>query len=433
MLKHPSFVLVRFAVCSQFYPFQSPHNLSTRTIIIMDDLVITPSHKAQLHEVADLMLEIYRTLARMGYLDPSWIREGPHDTSVLLPMYHSHGLDATVIYLYSILPYVDTGGAENVDFFQGGEFADFRLEESVERGRDPFYEGEDEVALRPWMTPLSLLGNHQSVIIYDAKKHCIGIFDQESGGSTDHNLWTVVQETSEGGEGAGEEKEEAGEDGENSQDGEEGEDEEDEDEDGDEDEDEDMEEDEDEEGGEGPYDEMDSRPAANVLRDIIRWYHELIETPGGGQHSGGEWDAELVKPLYRKHGWPHDNFDGDAFLVDQARAAAAASAKWSAEEPLHEVAKYRGWLEDDDSPAMRQRRDRLAAAQTVDEECVARWELWQAEQRNRHVRKKLHEAEEVRDRKCPNGQCQKPEDLPLWELRQLRMDSWEKQRTLEAT
>lgn len=33
---------------------------------------------------------------------------------------------------------------------------------------------------------------------------------------------------------------------------------------------------------------------------------------------------------------------------------------------------------------------------------------------------------------CPDGQCQKPEELLLWEERQLREDSWSKQRELKA-
>lgn len=48
-----------------------------------------------------------------------------------------------------------------------------------------------------------------------------------------------------------------------------------------------------------------------------------METPGGGEQSGPEWDAELVRPLYPKHGWPGPDFDGNAFLADQARADAA--------------------------------------------------------------------------------------------------------------
>jgi len=377
----------------------------------MDDL--TPSQKAHLHEVANLMLEIYRTLARMRYLDPSWIYEGPHSIDALLPVYHSCGLDASIIYLYSILPYIDTAGAEEVDFFQGGEFADFRQEKDVEQGRDPFYADSEEEAMRPWMTPLSMLGNHRSVIIYNARKHCIGILDQESCGSTDHNLyegWTAVtQETSEGKEEASGEEEEACDE-----------------------EEEEEEEEEDSEEGEGIYDGMDSRPAGNVLRDIVQWYHELIETPGGGSHSGGEWDSAIVEPLYRKHCWPNANFDGDAFLVDQARATAAALAKWSSEEPIREVQNLKGWLKDEDGSDMRQMRDRLAAVQTDDEQWLARWELWQAEQNNRRILKKLLQAEEARDRTCPDGQCQKPEELPLWEERQLREDSWSKQRSLKA-
>lgn len=54
---------------------------------------------------------------------------GTHDIEALLPIYRSYHLDDAVIYLYSILPYVDTPGATYSDFFQGGEFADFRNEE----------------------------------------------------------------------------------------------------------------------------------------------------------------------------------------------------------------------------------------------------------------------------------------------------------------
>lgn len=177
---------------------------------------------------------------------------------------------------------------------------------------------------------------------------------------------------------------------------------------------------------------MNGRPAGNVLRDIVKWYHELIETPGGGSCSGGEWDSEIVKPLYRKHRWPNADFDGDAFLVDQARATAAASAKSSSEELIRQVRALKGWLQDEDGPDMRQMRDRLAAAETDDEQWLTRWKLWQVEQDNQRILKKLQQAEEVRDRMCPDGQCQKPEKLLLWEERQLREDSWSKQRELKA-
>jgi hypothetical protein len=127
----------------------------------------------------------------MRYLGPSWINKVPHKIDALLPMYYSCHLDASIIYLYSILPYIDTAGAEEVDFFQGGKFADFRKEKDVKQGRDPFYADSEEEAMHPWMTPLSMLGNHGIVIIYNAREHCMGTLDQGSGGSTDLNLYMV--------------------------------------------------------------------------------------------------------------------------------------------------------------------------------------------------------------------------------------------------
>lgn len=367
---------------------------------------LSPSKKAQLHEVADLLLEVYRTLARMRFLDPSWILEGPHDIEALRPLYHSHGLDASIIYLYSILPYIDTAWAKEVDFFQGSDFADFRDEEDVEQGRNPMYDDEDEISMRPWMTPLSMMGNHRSVIIYDARKHCIGILDQESGGSSDHNINIYI---------AQEEEEEE----------EEEEDEEDE-------EDEDNEDNEDNEENEGLYDEMPSRPAGYVLRDIVQWYNELIELPGGGSNTMIEWDAEITKPLYLKHHWPNADFDGDAFLVDKARAMAIMTAKDTAEEPLLAVKRCEGYLRflnnESHSITLQQMRDRLTAAQTDDEKWAVRGQLWQAEEDIKKTRQRLQNAEAAMD--LLGGVCQKPEELPLWEERQLRMELWDKQRYL---
>lgn len=35
------------------------------------------------------------------------------------------------------------------------------------------------------------------------------------------------------------------------------------------------------------WDEMDARPAAKVLRGVMRWYHELVEIPGGALECAG--------------------------------------------------------------------------------------------------------------------------------------------------
>jgi hypothetical protein len=391
---------------------------------------IDTTQKAQLHQVADLMFEIYQTLVRMQYLDSSWIHKGPHNIEALLPLYYSLDLDPAVIYLYSILPYVDTHDALDVDFFHGSYFADFRKKEDIERGRDPLYDqGEEGGGMQPWMTPLSMLGNHRSVILYDTRKHVIGIIDQESGCSTDHNLYERVtaQEANESrdevhegyGEGkdnvemteeersAGDEEDQDGED-------EEGEDE-----------------DEEDDKVEGLYDEMDSRPADRVLRDIIKWYHELVEMPGGGESCTSGWDEALVKPLYIKYGWPSAKFDGRAFLVAQVRIRAAQDAKYYAEEPLQQVKRYEGWIEDVENPQALHRKGALAAAKSVEEEWSARWELFWAGllQKSNLVNRKReqHKAELA----CPGGQCQNVEELPLWELRQLEKELWSWERQLK--
>ncbi|KFZ02678.1 hypothetical protein V500_00030 [Pseudogymnoascus sp. VKM F-4518 (FW-2643)] len=358
----------------------------------------TSPQKEQLHEVANLMLDIYRTLVHIRYLDPSWIIEGPHNIDDLLPMYRSYDLDASVIYLYSILPYIEPARGKRMDFFQGG--------------------------------------NHRSVIIYNARNHCIWIYDQESGGSTDHNLLEGCKVFSR--EEYERSQEESREVSEASGEGEEDEEEGGDDEDGEYDEggqdDEDEDEDEDEENTDEFYDENDGRPAANVLRDIIKWYHELIELPGDGDESGALWDSEILLPLYPKHGWPSETFDGDAFEVDQVRAAATKVAKESAEQPINEVQKHNAWVSDVGGYRKRERADQLArkaAATTDDELWIARWELWKSEEHDRYMVEGLRRSEAAMYNASPARQFQKPDELPLWEERQLRMDSWGKQRELK--
>jgi hypothetical protein len=326
----------------------------------------------------------------MRYLDPTWIQPGPHDLTAHLPLYTSLGLDPSIIYLYHILPYINPLVTNRLDFFDGGTFADFRDAEHVTQGRNPLFAAEDDMQerLRPWMTPLSVMGNHQQVLVYDARRHVVMIFDQMNCGSCDRNLYEGAvfsmegedgrvryfrkredgtEEECEGGEGGGEEDGEEGEEGGGEEEEEVGGDE-DEDEDDDDDEDED-----DEEEEENYWDERDARPAGNVLRDIDRWYRELIELPGYGETDGFSWDPEVVKPLYRKHGWPGDDFDGDAFLADKVRVEAANRVKDDAEELSKQAEMLRSTLEWrnehlHEATAMARMEEKIAAARTVDEE-----------------------------------------------------------------
>jgi hypothetical protein len=342
----------------------------------------------RLHEVADLMLDIYLTLVEMRYLDPVGIIRGPHDIESLQPLYEEKSLDPAVIYLYRILPYVDEDEAGVSDFFQGGTFADFRNSHHITLGRDPFYgspsgsfDEEGGEYIRPWVTPLSLLGNHQSVIIYDAREHRIWIIDQESWASTDLKLRGVPK-------------------------------------------------------GENPsrnhnnFEYVPSRPAGDVLRDINNWFRSLAILPGG-EHSGPRWmESDAHKQLYIKHGWP-DNFDGDAFEVDQARECCANHAKFKAEESLRKLKTFEYWS-NHNVQLLEWHNKAINNAKTTDDEWIARYEVWKAEKSQNRNANDLKSAKETADQLCPGGKCQKDEDLPLWELEMLSRKHKSNQDNIEV-
>ncbi|KAF4163743.1 hypothetical protein CNMCM6936_000455 [Aspergillus lentulus] len=366
----------------------------------MDDQ-LEPDQKERLHEVADLMLEIYQTLAQMRYLDPAGIEQGPHNIDHLRPLYEKLKIDPAIIYLYSILPYVNRHVAGNEDFFHCGAFTDFRREEDVMQGRDPFYgspvgddyEDENGPYIRPWVTPLSQLGNHQSVIIYDARRHRIWIIDQELWKTTDPALADrpVMYSDDSDEEKDGKKKSK----------------------------------------NRNSFESIPSRRAGDVLRDIIRWYRSLDELPGG-EHCAGEWSRHDIplKELYREYGWP-DNFDADGFQVAQARAHCAATAKNTAEQPLRSVERSKLWDKHAEARVSLYQAE-LAAAKTTDEQWAARFKLWREELWSVRNNEYLAKAEQEAERLCPGGVCQRKEDLPLWELEKLRQEYKSKRENVET-
>ncbi|CAH0050928.1 unnamed protein product [Clonostachys solani] len=342
---------------------------------------------ARTKEVADLLLEIYQTLAEMRYLDPLCINSGPHDLSHAQETINSYKLDPAIVHLYSIMPYVECGESA---FFRGGQFVDFRRTSDVEDARDPFYgdpryeagfEEEDGPYMRPWVTPLSLLGNHQSVIIYDVRRHRIWIIDQEGWCSSDPAL----------------------------------------------------------EGAESmpslslnrnSFEHLRSRPAAEVLKDINKWYRQLTILPGGGDDTGSEWDHyDMDLPsIYRNNGWP-DRFDGEAFEIEQARKSRAVWAKHVAEEPLRKLATLQSWMEDFPREIQRAKEAVLKATSQEEKE-TARLSQWKSEYAQKRRVKELAPAQEMADKFCPGGVCQRAEDLPLWEFEMVKSEYDSKQNRL---
>jgi len=454
---------------------------------------LTEAQISRLEEVAALLLQIYRTIARMRYthIQPQHIRPGPHPIPPTLMTYYytspSINLDPCVIYLYHILPYIENGGPHGfksgsppIDLFMGSEVVDFRNPHHVQHGRQPFWSDEPEQALRPWMTLLSASRNHGCAMAYDARTHRIGISDQCSGWpefgdctldpALNRREWkrkiasgwfSAFTSDVPGALGCVYEEDEGR----------------------DVDYDEDWEEVEEwqrrvmQEGGVfegeeeyqkrceelGPcvWDEMTGRPAGDFLRDVNEWFRRLILIPGeNGEDAGVEWSSEYIRPLYRKHGWPSEDFDGDAWEIDMERAKAADRAKYEAEEPIrayeNREASAKNRFEQEQTERQEAERSLVEAEEALDrarghnvmpnqakkdnEEAElnntpevdeielenrvweARWKLFEMDKHHRSRADDLKHHKQVYDRLCPGGVAQRPEDLPLWELRQLRLN-----------
>ncbi|KAK4182142.1 hypothetical protein QBC35DRAFT_421221 [Podospora australis] len=359
---------------------------------------LSAGQKSRLQSVADGLLTIYQTLIRMGFLHHSWLFSGPHDDAIspLVPMFLKNDIDPRIIYLYSILPYIrhHRDNSSQPLFFQGSEFFELRYidEGALQQSRQPFYSEDPQDKLRPWMTCLATLGNHGTIMVYDAKRHTVGLHDQESTGSeasTDH--WFMPQDRS-GDEMVEDEQEE-------------------------------MSGDDDDDEVENNWDQSPARPARAVLRDINTWFETLLECPSGGSTWILDYSSfnELhMSDLLRKHGWPSPKFDRDAFLVDAIRAEAACRAKDNAEQTLRTHAERKSGMEYWRNEVGKQRKAADEATTTEDEKWTAKWNLFQAERNLRVFERDVENAKEELERKCPGGVCQLPEELPLWELRELR-------------
>lgn len=391
----------------------------------MDEIVsnLEPWQKTQLHEVADGMLEVYRTLARMQFIEEFDITQGPHDMSELLPFCRDLKVDDSIIYLYSILPYVEGGG----DFVCRGAMLDLRKKRDIEEARNPMYANDDE-APRPWMTGLSSIANHDTALVYDARRHVIGMYCQEGFDSTDRNLHDRTPSIS--GDEVVVDSDTEDEETQGTPDAADKSDKEDNDNDTqmieieshtEEDsaseqwEDEGSDEGSDEESDEAnlaegnTWDEMEARPAPKVLRDIVRWYEQLIELPGDGEYSGTDWNPEVTKPLYIMHGWPRADFNGEAFLVEKARACAEASVRLSRqddEKVRDEVAELEKQLsvhkDEKEFRRVRLCNNILAnpGKHKFEDEWDARWQLHQIQETGKNLRQLL-QAEKEKLEKTP--------------------------------
>ncbi|KAK4198901.1 hypothetical protein QBC40DRAFT_229088 [Triangularia verruculosa] len=365
---------------------------------------LTDQDLSNAQEVATILLDVYKTLVRMQYLPGSDLREGPHDLTDMLPLYQDLQLDPRIIYLYTLLPYFDNILRFGSAFYKGGLLVDFRNKDYVEEVRNPFFRPEDRrEMMRPWMTPLSLCCGLQVVLIYDAKRHVLGVYELCHPNSQDPALdWTLENRL----ESADDLPQAFGDD---------------------------EDEDEDDErlglhprlgcGAEGGniYDRMPARDAGDVLRDILKQYEKLEDAPwrylNGG--AGGPW-PEGIEKLYHKHGWPGPDFDVEGFHVDRIRMDAVEKTMSYALGALNKVREEKNRLQRLNQE-MLVCKHALVRAETPGQEWIAKFDIWKLELNIDQNKKRLAGAEKLVARLYPKGSSpsDRSEDVIVWELRYL--------------
>ncbi|KAK0667794.1 hypothetical protein QBC41DRAFT_323207 [Cercophora samala] len=350
---------------------------------------LTDQDRSNAQEVATLLLDVYQTLIRMQYLPASDLRPGPHDLTAMLPLYQDLQLDPRIIHLYTLLPYFDNH--PQTAFYKGGLLVDFRDKHHVQQARDPFYRETDRrKMMRPWMTALSSCCGLQVVLIYDAKRHVLGAFELCVDDSRDPGLsgtrWE--KELSDADDlpqsdlhprlGCGEK-------------------------------------------GGNVYDNMPARAAGDVLRDIKKQFELLEDAPWRHEcgDAGGPW-LEGVEELFRKHGWPGSDFDVEGFHVDRIRMHAVEYTKDDASQALRKMEEEKNRLQGLNQEVL-VCRQALASMKTLDEEWMARFNIWQLENRIEDKKEDLAGAEKLVARLYPKGSNpdDRSEDVVVWELRHL--------------
>ncbi|KAK8021756.1 hypothetical protein PG990_006894 [Apiospora arundinis] len=353
--------------------------------------------KARLQRVADLMLEIYQTRAEMRYIDAAAIKRGPHDITHLLPLYQSLELDPAVIYLYSILPYVDQDEAGKREFYMDGTWFNHLDKAQVRESRDPFClnsesDDDDEAGpskgayMRPWYTQLSVLSGCGQVILYDAKEDLIWMFQQGSWQNADPGLPSPSPA-------------------ENANDW------------VDEDDDDEMMTD----GEDVPVplamSDIPARRAADVLRDINTWFrtHQVPFDATPDWADGDRFDPPTRAELYARHGWP-DRFDGDAFEVGLLRRWAAGYIQ-DIYDDLENVLESAQESVDYSRERVAHHQKRMLKAQTTKARWMAQFNVFKASLTLESAELELeHEREKIarRDKELP------ADSIPVGEYRLLR-------------
>ncbi|CAH0018144.1 unnamed protein product, partial [Clonostachys rhizophaga] len=300
----------------------------------------------RMQEVADLVTDLYETLAEMRYIEPADIKRGPHN--ITLPGDTMTGsfnhIEPAIVYLYSILPYVEDKFSGHRNFFRGSFFLDLRRDRHIKQSRDPFqvvpntdceFKTKNGPYMPSWVTPLSMIGTRPISILYNARQHRIWILNVEEHRSADLALEGVEPSSARG------------------------------------------------INNRWAFDQLPSRPAPDVLRDMKQWFREFKVFPDSLRSSGGEgdcaekeWDGLFLMWLAISEAPYFANEVGEAMKVADQYCPWGIGCQMPEDLPVWEMETVRFIAED-----WRAEVERLGLSAPVDETAlqVAQLKLAQCE------------------------------------------------------
>ena len=346
----------------------------------------------KLQRIANLMDDIYGTLANSTFIPHNAITRSPHIINkTALPCKPS----TSVLRLMELLPYVDLSLTQEPDWIYGGHFMDYRNSEHLAELCDPLrgqsigwtdYMSPSDVALTNWGTG-GWNNDRTCVMIYNTERDAIRIFDAE--------MW--VERVQAKNEFGGEMNDWWFED------------------------------------GYGLiWDRADG--ATHVLRAVANNYRSSKRTPWGtsNREKGFGASPEAIKTLLQRNGWPN-SFKSDQFNVDFIRAQHKPSGKGYAEAAQRRIDDLAGYnhtvVEDGITTydfyqgqirSLEQRASRhlkTYEAEVDDEDRALHQQrylrtLWDVDD----LYEELTAAKAEVAKLCPDGVCVKEEDMVLWEF-----------------
>ncbi|KAH6639033.1 hypothetical protein C7974DRAFT_387745 [Boeremia exigua] len=354
---------------------------------------INPSYDVtKMQKIADLMDDIYGTLANSTFIPHNAITRGPHTINTTAIACKP---SASVLRLIELLPYVDISLVQEPDWIYGGTFMDYRNPEHLEELCDPLrgqsigwtdYMAPSDVALTNWGTG-GWNNDRTWVLLYNTERDSIRIFDAE--------LWVQRQVAKDkfGGEMA------------------------------------------DfwfQDDGQFEWDMADGAP--HVLRAIANNYKSLKWTPWqtSNRENGFGVPPETIKALLQRNGWP-GSINSTQYNADIIRAKHAPSGHGHAEvaqKRVGDLAGYNHTIVEDGYTRFdtyegeiywaerRIVRERQAYETEKDDEerALHQYRLQKAIQTAENLRAELDSAKAEVARFCPEGVCVEEEDMILWEF-----------------